>query len=156
MYACTYMHACIHTYITDTYMCVIYVFLPPLTQIYAPLWLPTYMYTYMHIYVQYIHTIHIIILYQLSKTSTGFLVMQCYCSSTKTCCYLEKRIQVYYIQIIQINVKDTIHKHSKYVTTPNVSYAYKGQRYNAIEILFKDFVSICNCWQSPCSLNLSK
>ena len=60
-------------------MCVIYVFMSPYTHIYADAWQPTYMYTYM--YIQYIHTIHIIILNQLSKMPTGFLVEYRYIST---------------------------------------------------------------------------
>ena len=66
----TYMHthACIHTYI-DTHVCSICIYVPTSIPMHGCL------HTCIHIciYVLYIHTIHIRILYQLSKKPTSFL-----------------------------------------------------------------------------------
>ena len=62
----TYTHAYIHTYIYR-YIHVCNVYLYPHMHTYMPM----HGCLYIHIYI---YIIHIIILYQLSKTPTGFLV----------------------------------------------------------------------------------
>ena len=53
----------------------------PHTHMYTHAWLTAYMYIYVCVYKQYVHAIHAVILYQVSKKPIGFLAELKYLST---------------------------------------------------------------------------